>query len=101
MPYIDSAEREQLDHLVDELARVIRAFTDEHEQSPAFAGRLNYAITTLVLKTIPARRYWAIAVTTGVLHNVLDEFYRRYATPYETEQINKSGDVEEYARASS
>ena len=34
-----------------------------------------------------------IARVTGVLENVKQEFYRRYAEPYEDEQIERSGDV--------
>ena len=34
-----------------------------------------------------------MALVTGVLHNVLDEFYRRYGAPYEDQQIIKNGDV--------
>lgn len=50
-------------------------------------------MTRLILKVIPDRRYWTIALITGVVHNVLDEFYRRYGVPYEDEQIQKNGDV--------
>jgi hypothetical protein len=60
----------------------------------AFAGPLNYSVTRLLLQVAaPTKQYWVIALITGVIHNVLDEFYRRYGVPYEEEQIRKNGDV--------
>ncbi len=93
MPYIKTEDRPRLDQHIDALADEIKAIVKEQGQATAFAGLLNYAITRLVLQVIPERRYWAIATVSGVLHNVLAEFYRRYAVPYEDEQIKKAGDV--------
>lgn len=91
MPYIAPGDRPPLDAHVDALARAVRDHADAHEG--AFEGALNYAITRLVLEVMPSRRYSSIARATGVLENVKQEFYRRYAAPYEDEQIEKSGDV--------
>ena len=55
--------------------------------------RLDLHIDALALGIIPEKRYWAIALIAGVLQNIGDEFYRRYAVPYEDEQIQKNGDV--------
>jgi hypothetical protein len=93
MPYIKSEARPKLDGLVERLAAEIKAIAAQEESETAFAGLLNYACTRLLLQVLPARRYWAIALATGVMHNVLDEFYRRYGVPYEEEQIAKNGDV--------
>ena len=94
MPYISQADRDRLDGGILELAKVIRQLADSSAEPATFAGRLNYVIMRLVLESLPARRYWAIATATGVLHNVSGEFYRRFAVPYEEEQIAKNGDVE-------
>jgi hypothetical protein len=91
MPYISQDDRPGLDPAVDALAAAVRSKAAEHEGN--FEGYLNYAITRLVLGVIPTRRYASIARVTGVLENVKQEFYRRYAAPYEDEQIEKSGDV--------
>lgn len=93
MPYIPAEHRPRLDQHIDALGEEIKAIANEKGQVTAFAGLLNYAITRLVLQTLPERRYWAIATVTGVLQNVSDEFYRRFAVPYEDEQIKKAGDV--------
>ncbi len=91
MPYIAPEDRPDLDQAIERLAASVRAKADEHDG--AFEGFLNYAITRLVLEVLPSRRYASIARATGVLENVKQEFYRRYAAPYEDEQIEKSGDV--------
>jgi len=91
MPYIPQPDRDKLDDAIADLAREIRMMSTDAPET--FAGRLNYAVMRLMLESLPARRYWAIATATGVLRNVSDEFYRRYAVPYEAEQIAKNGDL--------
>jgi len=91
MPYIAQKDRPDLDPAIDALAAAVRAKAAAHDG--AFEGFLNYAITRLVLGVLPERRYASIARATGVLENVKQEFYRRYAAPYEDEQIERSGDV--------
>lgn len=93
VPYIPPELRPALDQHIDALAEAINAAAADLDGDAAYAGLLNYACTTLALKTMPTRRYWAIATTSGVFANVADEFYRRFATPYEDEQIVRNGDV--------
>jgi len=93
MPYIKKEYRPELDKHIEEIAEAIKKAAVEQGYDGAFAGFLNYTCTRLALKVIPARRYWAIALITGVFKNIADEFYRRYGAPYEEEQIKKNGDV--------
>ena len=93
MPYIAQKDRPALDAHIDALAAQITAVAVEYGYDGAFAGLMNYSCTRLALKVIPARRYWSIAIITGVFKNIADEFYRRYGVPYEDEQIAKNGDV--------
>lgn len=93
MPYIAQKDRPQLDEHIDKLAEEIKKMAGTYGYDGAFAGLMNYSCTRLALKVIPARRYWSIALITGVFKNIADEFYRRYGVPYEDEQIKKSGDV--------
>ena len=93
MPYIAQKDRPEIDVHVDALAEAIKTIAAEYKYDGAFAGLMNYACTRLALKVIPARRYWAIALISGVFKNIGDEFYRRFGVPYEDEQIKKSGDV--------
>ncbi len=91
MPYIAQEDRRALDPAIEKLVDAVRERAEQHQGS--FEGYLNYALTRLVLGVVPERRYASIARVTGVLENVKQEFYRRYAAPYEDEQIDKSGDV--------
>lgn len=96
MPYIAGSDRPNLNAHIEALADEIKKTAGVYGYDGAFAGILNYAITTLILKTIPTKRYWVIALVGGVLSNVADEFYRRFAAPYEDAQIVKNGDVDGY-----
>lgn len=93
MPYIKQELRPRLDEHIEALASEIKKIAGEQNDSHAVAGLLNYSCTKLGLKVIPEKRYWAIALIAGVFRNIGDEFYRRYAAPYEDEQIQKNGDV--------
>ena len=105
MPYIPPNDRVSLDPLIDELARQIVEWANAAGGDAAYAGILNYTCTRLAMKIIKLKfgklRYWIIATTVGVFHNIADEFYRRMGVVYENIQISKSGDVdlyEEFAR---
>jgi hypothetical protein len=91
MPYIPQHEREVLDSHIEALADAVKERAAERNGD--FEGMLNYAVTRLVLSIIPERRYKFIAAVIGVLENVKEEFYRRFAAPYEDEQREKAGDV--------
>ncbi|MDA1337221.1 MAG: hypothetical protein O3C23_00420 [bacterium] len=93
MPYIKQENRPRLNSHIDALAEEIKKVTKETNDPHMFAGLLNYACTRLALGVTPEKRYWAIALIAGVFRNIGDEFYRRYAAPYEDEQIEKNGDV--------
>lgn len=93
MPYIPEKDRPRLDQHINALAAEINAVAKEYNYDGAFAGLLNYSVTRLGLAVMPVKRYWTIAMLSGVFHNVADEFYRRLASPYENEQIKKNGDV--------
>lgn len=98
MPYIAQEKRLALDPHIERLAEAI--VSESQESDAAFAGLLNYSCTRLALQVLKLRfgtvRYWLIATTVGVFHNVADEFYRRLGVPYEDEQIAKNGDVDLY-----
>jgi hypothetical protein len=46
-----------------------------------------------VLGVYPHKKYWVMAIVCGVLINVLLEYYRRWAAPYEDDKIAENGDV--------
>jgi hypothetical protein len=42
--------------------------------------------------------YPKIAIITGVLENIKQEYYRRVASTYEDQKISQNGDIKEYKR---
>ncbi len=96
MPYIKPEQRAKLDPYIDILVKAINDVTivngDETAKQLDQAGILNYCCTRLGLEVIPVRKYWAIALKSGVFRNIADEFYRRYAAPYEDQKIEENGD---------
>lgn len=79
MPYITPEQRQKLDK----------------DPMPEDAGELNYLITRQLLSYLEkkGKRYATINEIMGVLSCVSQEFYRRWAAPYEDEKIRENGDV--------
>jgi hypothetical protein len=79
MPYITAEQRQKLDE----------------GALPADAGELNYTLTKLIHRYLDAKgqRYATYNEIMGVLSCVAQEFYRRWATPYEDQKIRENGDV--------
>ena len=88
MPYIKQEQRVAFDRSIDSLAFELRSL--KADKAP---GALNYCITTLVTKVLDKPTYFGVAIITGVLENVKQEFYRRVAAPYEDTKIAENGDV--------
>lgn len=66
----------------------------------AVAGLLNYAVSRLLVRTLPSKRYWTMALGVGTLVCAILEFYRRYVGPYEDHAIHTNGDLPEYQKES-
>jgi hypothetical protein len=109
MPYIDSSDRERVDSSINELVLCIKTTLLTAENANVFhidklssedvlkiAGVLNYCITRICSSCSGEVSYKKIALITGVLENVKQEFYRRIASPYEDKKIIENGDVREY-----
>lgn len=91
MPYIAEEERGEL---LQGITRLSNAITQQRTLSDQeCAGRVNYAITTLLLQVFPKRKYWVMALVCGVIVTVLLEYYRRWCVPYEDKKIEENGDV--------
>ena len=97
MPYIDEKSRKVLDGAIDDLANIITNFSElDNDNLMVVLGDLNYCITRLIGITTGNTSYAKIAMITGVLENVKQEFYRRVAVPYEEEKLVMNGDIKEY-----
>jgi hypothetical protein len=93
MPYINQEARKYLDEELAGIIAKIKVLQQKEDNPLIVAGLLNYVCTKIALGIIPERRYWAIALISGVFSNISSEFYRRYAIPYEEEMIEKYGDI--------
>jgi hypothetical protein len=100
MPYINESERKILDRSVDDLATTIISLTNlpelDNTNLMVVLGDLNYCISRLIGQVMGDTSYAKVAMITGVLENVKQEFYRRVAVPYEEEKIVMHGDIKEY-----
>lgn len=97
MPYIDETSRKILDRSIDDLANIITNHSEfDNADLVTVLGDLNYCISRLIGQVMGDTSYAKIAMLTGVLENVKQEFYRRVAVPYEEEKIVQNGDIKEY-----
>ena len=106
MPYIPKKDRKRLDVLIRQLGDEIEKVGDEYCKKEngnraAYAGFFNYSVSQLVGRFARRNfRYWNIALLSGVLENIKDEFYRRVAILYEDEKIRIDSDISEYKEIS-
>lgn len=109
MPYIDEEQRKMVDNCINDMVVCIKTTLITKENVNLFkidqisnqdmiklCGVLNYIITRICAKIITDISYSKIAIITGVLENVKQEFYRRLAGPYEDQKIIQNGDITEY-----
>ena len=109
MPYIKEDRRKSLDPNISLLAMTIKLNANDNiklydeegskltnEQFLEIAGDINYCVSRLVSRVMGDISYGKIAIITGVLENINQEFYRRMASPYENKKILENGDIKEY-----
>ena len=99
MPYISEEERLELDNAIDQMVDSIKN-TQCNLNNPNdfsnYLGRINYCFSRVIGQLVQKPSYKKIAMATGVLENIKQEFYRRVASPYENKKINENGDIREY-----
>ena len=111
MPYIEEKDRLKIDSCINELVLCLKATLITSQNAKSFdinktsnydilekCGILNYTITRICTGLMCDVSYPKIALITGVLENVKQEFYRRVASSYEDKKINQNGDVKEYKK---
>ena len=100
MPYINKEEREELDPYIKEIVDAIK-YTKIGLNNPNdfknHLGRINYTFSRILSGVMSSINYSNIAMATGVIENIKQEFYRRIASPYEDKKINENGDIKEYS----
>jgi hypothetical protein len=111
MPYISEKNRKNLDDAIENLINSIKEngpyFVNAHmtkgralsnEELTTVLGDINYCFSRVLGDMMGTTSYSKIAMITGVLENIKQEFYRRVAEPYEHNKILENGDIKEYKR---
>lgn len=111
MPYIKEDRRKSLDSYISLLAMTIKLNANDNiklydeegskltnEQFLEIAGDINYCVSRLISRVMGDISYGKIAIITGVLENINQEFYRRAASTYEDKKILENGDIQEYKK---
>ena len=102
MPYIDENARFELDICIDKMTECLTMghINNENnisnEEFIVLLGEINYSFSRILSGCMKDVSYTKIAMITGVLENIKQEFYRRVAAPYEDEKIVQNGDIKEY-----
>jgi len=107
MPYVDEKSRKQLDQNISSMVVALKTTVIDtenlsevdqlsNEQLLAIAGNINYVVSRMCGSLMGKITYPKIAIITGVLENIKQEFYRRAAAPYEDKKIIQNGDIKEY-----
>lgn len=99
MPYINEEERLELDQCIDRMIACIKntkTSLNDPNDIKNHLGRINYSFSRILAGLMDRPSYNKIAMITGVLENIKQEFYRRIASPYEDLKIVQNGDIKEY-----
>ena len=96
MPYIKEDQREELDPCIDNLIKCLDPEKDLMIDN--ILGDINYTFSRILGGLMGTLSYNKIAMITGVLENIKQEFYRRVAQPYEDLKIRQNGDIPEYKK---
>jgi hypothetical protein len=99
MPYISEEERPDLDYAIEIMITAIRnnktSLNNPHDIA-SHLGRINYTFSRIIGGLMASPSYNKIAMITGVLENIKQEFYRRICSVYEDQKIRQNGDIKEY-----
>lgn len=101
MPYINEEERLELDECIDHMIKCIsetKVNLNNPQDFSNFLGRINYCFSRVIMGVMKTVSYKNIAMATGVLENIKQEFYRRIASIYEDQKILENGDIKEYRK---
>lgn len=99
MPYIKEEARLYLNNSIENICNLL---TEENilsdDEYISILREINYIFSSILVKTMGKPSYSKIAMITGVLENIKQEFYRRVASPYEDDKIIVNGDISEYKK---
>lgn len=114
MPYIKEDNRANLDSCIDTMIKCLKSnIPNDNDKNPwsnpqnrgisnveflNICGDINYCFSRILSGLMGETSYSKIAIITGVLENIKQEFYRRVAAKYEDKKILENGDIQEYKK---
>ena len=107
MPYIKEEDRSKLDPCIESMILCLKRLVSDgvfekesitDEDLLILSGTINYVFSRICGALLTDISYTKIAIVTGVLENIKQEFYRRVAEPYEQKKIVQNGDIKEYRK---
>lgn len=114
MPYIKEDRRVNLDECIESLVLCLKSnIPHDNDKNPwsdpkkrgisnqellDICGDINYCFSRILGGIMDDVSYPKVAIITGVLENIKQEFYRRVASPYEDKKILENGDIKEYKK---
>lgn len=112
MPYIKEDRRANLDECIESMVSCLKSnIPNDNDKNPwsnpqnrdisnaellDICGDVNYCFSRILGGLVGPASYSKIALITGVLENIKQEFYRRLAAPYEDKKIIENGDIKEF-----
>lgn len=116
MPYINEERRSNLDDCIESMVDCLKGnVPHDNDKNPwsdpkkrgisnqellDVCGDINYCFSRILGGIMGEVSYPKIALITGVLENIKQEYYRRVASPYEDKKIVQNGDIKEYKNVS-
>jgi hypothetical protein len=107
MPYIKEEDRRIFDSHIDDIIFILKCSLDgeicQHQnlsdqQTMMLLGKINYCFSRILSGVTGDISYSKVAMITGVIENIKQEYYRRVASIYEDKKILENGDIREYKR---
>jgi hypothetical protein len=107
MPYIKEEDRRIFDTHIDDIIFILKCSLDgeicqqqnlSDQQTMMLLGKINYCFSRILSGVMGDVSYSKVAMITGVMENIKQEYYRRIASPYEDKKILENGDIREYKR---
>ena len=108
MPYIKEENRSQLNNCIEHIIECLKGNIASNSKSYdkkltneeflTICGDINYTFSRVLGSLMGDVSYSKIAIITGVLENIKQEFYRRAASKYEDKKILENGDIQEYKK---
>jgi hypothetical protein len=114
MPYIKEENRANLDACISNMIACLKTnIPHNNEKNPYsnpqnrsvsneellhICGDINYCFSRILAATMGDPSYPKVAIITGVLENIKQEYYRRVASTYEDQKIRSNGDIPEYRK---